>query len=313
LLGDIDGFKVFNDSFGHDKGDWILKEVATKINELVNDKDVLARIGGDEFAIIVSGKNEAEIRQYLEKLEQASYNFQEYITEETPIVVSWGYGIQRNKEDTIDALYEEAEAFMYNRKFYSHKSAKSKTVYVIMETLFAKSERERKHSERVGKISEVIAQKMGLSKSEIDKVRVAGRLHDIGKIAIDENILNKAGKLDAKEWELMKLHPVKGASILENTNEYHDIADIVISHHEHYDGTGYPSGLTAELIPLWARIIAVADAFDVMTNTRPYKQPMPHEEAVAELKRCSGTQFDPQIVDLFIQIINEQGSEPALG
>ena len=106
----------------------------------------------------------------------------------------------------------------------------------------------------------------------------------------------------------MKLHPAKGANILENTNEYNDIADIVLSHHERYDGTGYPRGLKAELIPLWARIISVADSFDVMTNMRPYKTTMSNEEAVAELKKCSGTQFDPQIVDLFIQVINERGN-----
>ena len=308
LLGDIDGFKVFNDSFGHAEGDRILKEVATEINKLVNDKDVLTRIGGDEFAIIVSEKNEVEIRHYLDKLELVSYNALAYTMGESPLNISWGYGVQKNKEDTIDALNEEAEAFMYNRKFYSHKSARSKTVDVIMETLFAKSERERNHSERVGKISEIIAQKMGLSKSEIDKVRVAGRLHDIGKIGIDEKVLNKEGKLNAKEWELMKLHPAKGASILVNTNEYRDIFDIVLSHHERFDGFGYPKGLKAEAIPLESRIIAVADTFDVMTNMRPYKQPVSVEKAVSELKNCSGTQFDPQIVDLFIQIINEQGN-----
>ncbi|NCB51028.1 MAG: diguanylate cyclase [Clostridia bacterium] len=300
LLGDIDGFKVYNDSFGHAEGDRVLKAVATRINELINDKDVLTRIGGDEFAIIISGKNEGEIRQYLDKLERASYNSVEFITEETPLNISWGYAVQRNKEDTIDALNEEAEAFMYNRKFYSHKSARSKTVNVIMRTLFTKSDREKKHSERVGKLCESIAKKMHLSQEEVDKVRVAGLLHDIGKIGIDENILNKAGKLDAKEWELMKLHPAKGSSILENTIEYHDISNTVLSHHERYDGTGYPRGLKAKSIPLWARIISVADAFDVMTNVRPYHHAVSNEEAISELKKCSGTQFDPEIVSVFI-------------
>jgi len=305
LLGDIDGFKVLNDLFGHAVGDKILKEVAIKMKNAVDHRDVLTRIGGDEFAIIVSEKNESEIRQYLDKLEQISYSDIEYTIKDSPLTISWGYGIQRKNDDTIDMLNEQAEAYMYNRKFYSHKSARSKTVDVIMQTLFTKSDREKKHSERVGKLCEVIAKKMNISKSQIDKIRVAGLLHDIGKIGIDESILNKAGKLDVKEWELMKLHSAKGASILESTVEYQDIADVVLSHHEHYDGTGYPRGLQGESIPLWSRIIAVADAFDVMTNIRPYHAAISDAEAILELKRCSGTQFDPQIIDLFKEIIND--------
>lgn len=304
LIGDMNGFKIYNDTFGYAEGDRLLKEMSALISEVVNDNDVVARIGGDEFAIIVSGKNEVEISQYLDKIEEISNNAFPGVSDRGLITISWGYGIQRKKEDTLDILSEVAESFMYNKKFYSRNSARSNTVDVIMKALFTKSEREEQHSKRVGALCAIIAQKMDLRQSEIDKIRVAGLLHDIGKIGIDENILNKKGNLDAEEWKIMKLHPAKGASILENTKEYHDISDIVLAHHERYDGTGYPRGLKAELIPLWARIIAVADTYDAMTNLRSYRQAVSKKEAAYEIKKCSNTQFDPQIVDLFLQIIN---------
>jgi putative nucleotidyltransferase with HDIG domain len=219
------------------------------------------------------------------------------------VTVSWGYGIQENKDATLDQIYEEAEAFMNNRKFYNQKSLRSKTVDIIMETLFIKSEREKKHSDRVGRLCETVARNMKLSKSDIDKIRVAGFLHDIGKISIDEMILNKPGKLDDHEWEMMKLHPSKSAEILIKSKEYNDIAEIVLFHHERFDGRGYPGGFAGEEIPQMARIISVCDAYDAMTEQRSYRTPLSKEEAIAELKKCSGTQFDPEVVDLFINQI----------
>jgi HD-GYP domain-containing protein (c-di-GMP phosphodiesterase class II) len=144
---------------------------------------------------------------------------------------------------------------------------------------------------------------MKLSNSDIDKIRVAGFLHDIGKISIDEMILNKPGKLDDHEWEMMKLHPSKSAEILIKSKEYNDIAEIVLFHHERFDGRGYPGGFAGEEIPQMARIISVCDAYDAMTEQRSYRTPLSKEEAIAELKKCSGTQFDPEVVDLFINQI----------
>ncbi len=301
FIGDIDGFKEHNDTFGHAAGDKILTEVAKNLRALVGNDGMLARIGGDEFAIILSGKNHLEMRKYLDKLnhEYDSAHDDSHIIEAPPSI-SWGYALQREKYDTLDTLEEEAEAFMYNRKFYSHQSLRSKTVDAIMETLFTKSEREKLHSERVGLLSEAIARQMHLSSEGIDKIRVAGFLHDIGKIGIDESILNKAGKLDANEWEIMKLHSAKSAGILYKTHEYQGITNIVLSHHERYDGNGYPGKLKGEDIPLEARIIAVADTYDALTNDRPYKKAMDEQSAIDELRKCAGTQLDPSIVSVFI-------------
>ncbi|MBS3990679.1 MAG: diguanylate cyclase [Erysipelothrix sp.] len=303
LLGNIDGFKTFNDAFGQVKGNEVLVEIADRLATLVIDGGAVARVGGDEFAILVSGKNESEVKQYMDLLTLEFDKDLRKSGKDEIISISWGYGIQRKEKDSLDDLHREAEAFVNNRKFYNINSRRSNTVNVIMETLFTKSEREKKHSERVGKLCEAVARQINMSKSEVDKMRVAGLLHDIGKIGIDETILNKEGKLDAKEWEIMKLHPAKGASILAKTIEYNEIADIVLSHHERYDGKGYPNGLKGEEIPLMARIVAVSDAYDAMTEQRTYSTPFSKEEAITELNRCAGSQFDPEIVLVFINVV----------
>ena len=288
FMGDVDGFKEYNDTYGHAEGDTILRNIANSLKAFVGDKAIIARIGGDEFSILVSDMDKIEMRKYLDKLSQlfsASFVNSQIVDR---ISISWGYGFQRKKEDTLDNIIEEAEAFMYNRKFYSYHSSRSKTVDTIMETLFAKSEREKMHSERVGMLAAAIAKNMHLSNAETDRIRVAGFLHDIGKIGIDEVILNKPGKLDTKEWEMIKLHPAKGAGILEKTHEYQDISNIILSHHERYDGQGYPGKLQAEAIPFEARIIAVADTYDAITNERTYRNPLNKVEAIEELKKERG-------------------------
>ena len=299
IMGDVNGLKLYNDTFGHLAGDNALREIAKRIKEYVSSEDTFARVGGDEFAIIVSNASEGTIREYLNFIEQ-KVNDDSETKEENRLTISFGYGIQRDNKDTMDVLLRDSEAFMYNKKYYNIKSTRSNIVNTIMETLFTKSEREQKHSERVGLITEAIAKKMNLDKQQISEARVAGFLHDIGKIGIDEKILNKEGKLDKNEWEIMKLHCMKGAGILENTIEFRELSDIILSHHERLDGSGYPNGLKAEEIPIISKIIGVADSYDAMTHDRPYRKKMTHDEAIQELKRCSGILFDPQVVSVFI-------------
>lgn len=312
FLGDIDGFKVYNDTYGHAEGDKVLREIAQKLSTLVDQDSVLSRIGGDEFAIMVSGKNKIGMRMYLDQLNHEYDAAIDDLSMDDLPSVSWGYAIQRKADDTLDNLQEEAEAFMYNRKFYSHQSMRSKTVNAIMETLFTKSEREKNHSERVGLLSEAIAKHMHLSIEEINRIRVAGLLHDIGKIGIDEAILNKEGRLDENEWEIIKLHSAKSAGILAKTYEYQDISDIVLSHHERFDGKGYPRKLKGEAIPLEARIISVADTYDAITNDRPYRKSLDKDEAIEELNRSAGSQLDPEIVKVFLSMLEHSESERSL-
>jgi HD-GYP domain-containing protein (c-di-GMP phosphodiesterase class II) len=219
--------------------------------------------------------------------------------------ISFGYSVQKTPQESLDILMKEGESFMNSRKRYDSRSLKSKTINIAMNTLFEKSPREKLHSERVGDIAASIGECMDLSDEKINLIRIAGYLHDIGKIGIPETVLNKKGKLTVQEWETMKLHPEKSWRILENTEDYKDISNIVLCHHEKWDGTGYPRGLAGEEIPIESRIITLADSFDAMTHQRSYREALNREETVAELKRCAGSHFDPVITMLFVDRIGQ--------
>ena len=296
ILGDVDGLKVCNDTFGHAEGDKRLKDITNKIRKVIDPKDIFARIGGNEFAVLVTQTSEEKLRGYMDYIAE---NVNRSTEDGNFSSVSFGYGLQRNENDGIDDLLKEAAHFMHKRKYYNQRSASGNMVRVIMQTLFEKSVREKEHSERVGLFCKAIAQKMGMKKEAVNKIWIAGLLHDIGKIGIEEEILNKPGKLNDKEWEIIKTHTARSARILENTVEYKDLATIVLSHHERYDGKGYPYGLKGEEIPIESRIIAVADSYDAMTQERTYRQTVSKETAIKEIESCSGTQFDPDVVLAF--------------
>ena len=296
ILGDVDGLKVCNDTFGHAGGDKRLKDITNKIRKVIDPKDIFARIGGNEFAVLVTQTSEEKLRGYMDYIAE---NVNRSTEDGNFSSVSFGYGLQRNENDGIDDLLKEADHFMYKRKYYNQRSASGNMVRVIMQTLFEKSVREKEHSERVGLFCKAIAQKMGMKKEAVNKIWIAGLLHDIGKIGIEEEILNKPGKLNDKEWEIIKTHTARSARILENTVEYKDLATIVLSHHERYDGKGYPYGLKGEEIPIESRIIAVADSYDAMTQERTYRQTVSKETAIKEIESCSGTQFDLDVVLAF--------------
>ena len=303
IVGDINGLKLVNDSFGYRVGDELIREAAREMGLHIREEDILARISGDQFAVLMkdtdvetAGALTTSLEENLEKFVVLSnnQNLAVYLS------VSFGYGVQQDEATSLSDLYEIAESYLYRKKAYNSNSTRSNLVKGMMSTLFQKSEREQKHSERVSAYCESIALCLGWDSDEVNKIRVAGKLHDIGKIGISEAILNKEGKLDEQEWEIMKQHTIKGASILEETGEYNDVSDVIAAHHERWDGTGYPKGLRGENVPVMARIIAVADAYDAMTQERTYRKPFSKEDAVSELIRGSGTQFDPGIVSLFI-------------
>lgn len=303
ITGDINGLKLINDSLGHTAGDIAIKQFSLEIQKQIRDVDSLARIGGDEFGVILPRMLEEDVKQLSGAL-QSSICL--HVTDRLgyaagiDLTATFGYSVQAYPGQTLDVLLKEAETYMFRRKFYSSASKHSHVIDAIMNALFEKSEREQQHSLRVSHISASIAAAMALDESTIAKVKIAGSLHDIGKIGIDESILNKAGRLNEQEMSVMKQHPLRSARILASIDEYLDIVPIVKSHHERMDGLGYPAGLDGNQIPLEARIISVADAFDAMTICRPYRDPISKATAAEELLRCAGSQFDPQVVRAFI-------------
>jgi len=201
--------------------------------------------------------------------------------------------------EEIELIAKCAEDNMYRNKMLVSASVRSKTIDIIMNTLYEKNNREMLHSKRVSKICEKIAIHMGLEKSTIEQLKVAGLVHDIGKIGIDENILNSPHRLTEEQWVEMKKHSEIGYRILSASEEFSEIAQFVLEHQEKWDGTGYPRGLSGKGISIESRIISLADAFDAMTRARTYGDVFTIQEALEEIRRCAGTHFDPQLAEIF--------------
>jgi diguanylate cyclase (GGDEF)-like protein/putative nucleotidyltransferase with HDIG domain len=306
ITGDLNGLKLINDSIGHAAGDQAIRLFADAIREQLRICDVLSRIGGDEFGIILPKYSDEEAKAMVSRMQsiiRIKLNDSKSAQTQIELSATFGYSVQSFIGQTLDSLMNEAETFMYRRKFYDDTSKHSHVIDAIMNMLFEKSVREQQHSLRVSMLSSAIAEAMHLDETTVAKVKAAGALHDIGKIGIDERILNKTDSLTDIEWNLMKQHPIRSARILATIDAYLDIVPFVKSHHERYDGLGYPAGLSSTQIPLEARIISVADAYDAMTKSRPYRAPINKDAAAEELLRCAGSHFDPHIVEVFIQSV----------
>ena len=221
------------------------------------------------------------------------------------ISISFGICVKDNPNEPITEVLKKAEDNMYRTKLYESRSSRSTTIDVILNALFEKSHREQMHSARVSLYCEKLALALGYTPEHINQIKTAGLVHDIGKIGIDESILNKVERLDHEEWLSIRKHPEAGWRILNSVNEFSELSEFILTHHEHYDGSGYPRGLKGEAIPIEARIIAIADAYDAMTSKRSYREALSKASAQKELIKFSGTQFDPKLVIVFIdKVIN---------
>ncbi|MDY0210785.1 MAG: diguanylate cyclase [Acholeplasma sp.] len=302
ILCDINGLKIMNDAFGHDAGDELLKEVSFALKQTFSDKGFVCRTGGDEFTAVLNHTSYEEAAYKVDKLrtQLEKKNIK-------GMIISVSFGISTKKSDEpITEVIRMAEDQMYKNKLFEISSHRSESIKTILNTLHEKNPREDKHSKRVSELCILMGKKLGFKSDELNQLKAISNLHDIGKIAIDEAILNKPGKLTEEEWKVIKRHPEIGYRIISTSPEYAEIAYDILSHHEKYDGTGYPRGIKGENIPIRARIISIADAFDAMISKRPYRNPLTIEEARTEILRCSGTQFDPKLVKLFIDILDKK-------
>jgi diguanylate cyclase (GGDEF)-like protein/PAS domain S-box-containing protein len=304
IMGDVNGLKLINDSFGHREGDEFLKYTADILLSSCREDDIIARIGGDEFAILLPKTSQEETDKLLDRIKT---QIQEVVKSKPLLSISFGYATKTENNTLLKDKMVEAENMMYNNKMYESTSMRNKSVKLIMNALFEKSARELNHSNRVSSICGQIASAMNMTQDEINRVKLAGLVHDIGKIGVDEKILNKPGKLDLDEWLEIKKHPEAGWRILNSTDEFSEVSRLILCHHERWNGSGYPNQLKEVEIPLESRIISVADAYDAMTDVRTYNRSIPKDRAIDELKRNSGTQFDPSIVEIFIsKVLNKQ-------
>ncbi len=307
VMADLNGLKLINDTYGHSKGDEVLIKTGKILKELFRKEDIIARYGGDEFVILLPETNEEEVQKMLKRIKKHSTEILVGKKEEDkiPISISLGYAVKCNASEDVYKKLKIAEDRMYKDKLLESKSTKSHIVKSLLKTLQEKSQETEEHGRRMSKLALALGEKIGLSHAEQDRLSLLASLHDIGKTIIFEKVLKKPDKLTNEEWEEIIKHPGTGYRICSETEEFSHIALDILSHHERWDGNGYPQGLNGEEIPLLARIISIVDAYDVMTNGRPYKKAMTKNEALEELARCSGSQFDPGLLELFKEAVRK--------
>jgi diguanylate cyclase (GGDEF)-like protein/PAS domain S-box-containing protein len=302
IIADVNGLKLINDTFGHKKGDKLLKKVASIFQQTCREEDIITRWGGDEFLILLPQTEEEEVRKICDRIREKCSQTKEFAI---PISIALGYAVKENLDDDLYTCIDEADEQMYKNKLTENRSVKGNVLKALLNTLRAKCHETEEHAWRLQKMSRKIGKEIDLPATELDRLFLLVTMHDIGKTSISEEILVKTGELTKEELETMKKHPERGYRIASATEEFAHVANAILHHHEWWDGSGYPDGLKEEEIPLLSRIASIVDAYDAMTNNRPYNHPKSHQEAVAELKRCSGSQFDPELVEVFLQLYEE--------
>lgn len=300
MIGDVNGLKLTNDAFGHLAGDRLLVAAASSLSRVLKEKDILARWGGDEFIMLLPNTDIEEANSIIHDINR--YNKKTFV-DSINLSISLGYAVKYNNEYDMSAVMKQADDMMYKEKLSISRSVKNRTVNIILQSLYVKNPLEREHSMGVSQLADKLGVILGLGNSEIIDLRVLGQIHDVGKITIDDAILNKPDKLTEDEYEIITRHSEKGYQIIKASPELMYLSEEVLSHHERYDGTGYPRGLKREEIPKLARILAVADAIESMLSDKPYRKALTLEQIIHELRVNSGTQFDPEVVEASFKIL----------
>ncbi len=303
VMADMNGLKLFNDAFGHETGDSLLKLFAYELQETFRQDEVIARIGGDEFVVLLPKCHHDHVQEIILRLHERLSKIK---LKDLQLSIAIGHGTQKSIHEDLDDVLKRAENRMYQNKIYHDNSKSRNIVLSMLHALHEKNSREEQHSQRVAEWAILLGKELGFDQTQLDQLKTACQLHDIGKIAIDYSILDKAEPLTLEEYEEIQNHPAIGYRILKGVPDFASIADLVLCHHERMDGLGYPKGLKANQIPLKARIIAIVDAYDAMVSKRPYRPiPMTKQEASQELLDHGGQQFDEKLVTIFVeQVLN---------
>ncbi|HWO93796.1 MAG TPA: diguanylate cyclase, partial [Dehalococcoidia bacterium] len=314
VLADIDDFKLFNDTYGHQTGDEVLRMVARGLKELAPADAVIARFGGDEFAVILADAGESDVIAFCEGVQEwmGQRAFEQPGSERIPVALTFGYATFPEHGKRRYELVAAADSRLYEAKRSGtplpskQPAARLETPgsFMFLDALITsvdnKDRYTKRHCDLVAEYAVMLAEEMKLSQGVQRSLSIAGALHDVGKICIPDRILRKPGPLDDEEYDIIKLHVPLAANLIQHVPQRREVLDGVLNHHERWDGKGYPKGTSGTNIPLVGRIMAVADAFSAMTLDRPYRQALPFEVAIGELRKHRGTQFDGDLVDIFV-------------
>ena len=302
IMGDVNGLKITNDVFGHEKGDLLLKKVAETLQNACRKNDVLARWGGDEFLMLLPHTSQQEADRFITRVKR---DFNKKNSDGLQLSVSLGCSVKTEKETDIRSVMREAEEWMYHQKLLESQSYRNSIINTLLATLYEKSTTTEEHAKRLKEYCVTMGKALQLNAEDLNELALLAVLHDIGKVGIHQSILQKDGPLNGAEWADMKQHVEIGYRIAQNTPELSSVSEHILSHHERWDGSGYPRGLKGQAIPLFCRILSVADAYDAMTYDRSYRKALPTEQAKQELMRGAGEQFDPDMVRLFLKLLQE--------
>lgn len=303
IMGDINGLKLINDAFGHTMGDSVLKKSAEIMSASFRNEDIISRVGGDEFVILLPMTKEKTALEIVNRVKRKCENNPlDFIK----INISFGVATKTSIDENINKVLKKAEDRMYFNKLRESKEAKLAMIDFLKKRLEKITYETKAHYDRLKRLTMVMAEAMNLSEIEKEELMLLCEFHDIGKIAIPRDILQKQGRLSREEWEDVKRHSEIGYYIARGIKDASVIDELILTHHERWDGKGYPGLLKNDEIPLAARIFAIADAYDMMVNDRPFQTRMTKNAALSEIQAQSGKQFDPEIAEIFIDLMKEE-------
>lgn len=302
IMGDINGLKLVNDAFGHREGDNLLIKCGKFLKESCRKEDIISRWGGDEFTILLPRTTDQGANDLITRIQECCRNNDNY-KDSIPLSLSLGASTRTDIKKDINSILKEAEENMYKNKFLTTISISNDIIDSLQTALWEKSHESREDLDRVKKMALKLGQELKLPEDELEKLSILSAIHDIGKVAILESILEKRACLSENDWKILKRHSEIGYNIAKSSNKLSPVAEAIMTHHEWWNGNGYPYNLKGEAIPIISRILAVVDAYDAMVSDRPFKKAISKAEAIEELKKLSEVQFDPNIVNFFIKVI----------
>ncbi|MEN1760144.1 HD domain-containing phosphohydrolase [Anoxynatronum sibiricum] len=303
LILDLNGLKLINDAFGHQVGDQAVQRVAAVMQQACRNDELIARIGGDEFVIILPNTRKEDAEKLAMRIQQ---RISEVPLKELQISASVGWATKEEEPESIAAIFKEAEDKMYRRKLMVSQQVHLDTINMVLNTFYENHQQEKNHAWQVARLCEAMGSALGLESESVERLQKTGYMHDIGKGALPQELLKKTADLTPDERRVVERHPELGYQMLRSSQEYAAIAENVLGHHEHWDGSGYPRGIVGEKIPLEARIVALAEAWDSMTTHRPYRKARTPEAALKEIKALSGIRFDPELVPVFESVLMKE-------